>query len=71
MTTNFNDYIENVKEQLNCNATEDFKNNYITYTYSNEQIDDNLDYFNTSMKNGLSGYKALLFFYDYLKDKYE
>jgi hypothetical protein len=23
------------------------------------------------MKNGLSGYKALLFFYDYLKDKYE
>jgi hypothetical protein len=69
--TDFNAYIENVKEQLDCNATEYFKDNYITYMYSNEQIDYNLDYFNTSMKNGLSGYKALLFFNDYLKERYE
>jgi len=64
----FKNYIENVKEQLICNATEDYKKNYITYSYSNEQIDSNLEYFNKSMNFGLSAYKALLFFNEYLRD---
>lgn len=65
---NFEEYIQNVREQLYCNATEEFKSNYITYMYSNEQVDSNLDYFNNCMNSGLSGYKALLFFGDYLSE---
>ncbi len=64
----FENYIERTKEQLCCNATEEFKNKYITYTYENKQIDDNLDYFKKCMESGLSPYKALLFFDDYLHD---
>lgn len=67
----FKKYIENAKEQLDCNATDDFKNNYITYLYSNEQIDDNLDYFKNCMKSGLSAYKALLFLGDFLRGDYK
>jgi hypothetical protein len=64
---NFQEYIKNVKEQLNCNATKEFKEEYITYLYSNEEIDNNLDYFEKCMKKGLSAYKSLLFFGDYNK----
>ena len=63
----FEDYIENVKEQLECNATDYYKDNFITYYFSNEQIYDNLDYFEKCMKSELSAYKALLFFSDYLR----
>lgn len=66
MNYSFEEYIENVKEQLECNATEEYKLNYIVYTYSNEQIDSNLDYFKKCKKDNLSPYKALLFFSDYL-----
>ena len=62
----FNSYVENVKEQLYSNATDEYKNNYITYEYSNEQVDNNLEYFKNCMKDGLSEYKALLFFGDHL-----
>lgn len=66
---NFNEYIMDVKSQLDCNATEEFKNNYITYLYSNEDIDNNLDYFERCMKAGKSAYTALLFFTEYLDSK--
>lgn len=56
------DYIEKVKEQLECNATDYYKDNYITYTYTNEQIDENLEYFKTCLRKNLSAYKALLYF---------
>lgn len=59
-------YIKDVKEQLDCNTSEEYKNQYIIYTYSNEQIDANIDYFKSCMRNSLSAYKALLFFDDYL-----
>ena len=36
----FNDYIEDCKKQLIINATEDYKSQYITYSFTNEQIDD-------------------------------
>jgi len=65
----FKDYIKDVKCQLTCNATEEYKNNYITYIYTNEQVDDNLKYFEKCMNDNLSAYKALLFFNDYLEDK--
>jgi hypothetical protein len=60
MEKNLENYIDDVKKQLTCNNNSDVE--YITYEYSNEQIDEHLDYFKNSMKNGLSGYKALLFF---------
>jgi hypothetical protein len=66
---NFDEYIEDVKSQLDENATDFHKNNYVTYTYSNELIDNNLDYFEDCMNKGLSAYKGLLFFYDYLSEK--
>lgn len=64
----FNNYINNVKLQLEENATDDYKNTNVTYTYNNEQIDNNLNYFNKAMNIQLSEYKALLFFNDYLND---
>jgi hypothetical protein len=66
---NFDLYIADVKSQLDENATDFHKENYITYTYSNEVVDNNLDYFEDCMNKGLSAYKALLYFYDYLSEK--
>jgi hypothetical protein len=66
---NFDEYIEDVKSQLDENATDFHKNNYVTYTYSNELVDANLVYFEDCMNKGLSAYKALLFFTDYLNNK--
>lgn len=64
----FDKYIIEVKEQLFCNASKEYRDNNITYLYSNEQIDNNLYYFKKCMKENLSAYKALLFFNDYLKE---
>jgi len=66
----FEKYIEGAKEQLDCNATEDYRNNHVTYLCTNEQIESNLDYFRRCMESGLSSYKALLFFNDYLEGDY-
>lgn len=59
---NFDKYIERVKEQLDCNASDEYKDEYIVYTYTEKQIDDHLDYFKKCFEDGLSAYKALLFF---------
>jgi hypothetical protein len=59
-------YIQKVKELLYCNATEEFKNNNTTYLFTNEEIDENIDYFLNCEKNELSPYKSLLFFNYYL-----
>ncbi len=64
-------YIKEVKEQLYCNATEDYKNNYITYDYTNEEVDQYYDFFRRCKKEGLSAYKALLFFGDYKEGNYD
>lgn len=66
---NFEEYIINVKSQLYCNASEEDKNEYIIYLFSNEEIENNLDYFKKCFDRDLSGYKALLFFKDYLDEK--
>lgn len=61
-------YIERVREQLECNATEEYKNEYIVYAHTNEVVDSNLEYFERCKEFGLSPYIALLFFQDYLND---
>lgn len=62
------EYIDNVKSQLHCNASQEYSDSHVTYLYSNEQIDDNLDYFEKCRKDKLSAYKSLLFFEDYLTE---
>ena len=59
--------IKDVKSQLCCNNPEIV--DFITYDYSEQQIDENLDYFKECLDRNLSGYKALLFLYDYLLEK--
>jgi len=66
-----NDYFKKVREQLDCNATDEYKNNYITYLYTNEEVDEHLDYFARCKDFGLSAYKALLFFGDYMQGDYD
>jgi hypothetical protein len=63
----FERYIKEVREQLDENASGEYKRDYVTYTYSNTDIDENLEYFKDCMNNGLSPYKALLFFWDNFK----
>ena len=67
MNVTFEEYIEDIKSQLCCNNPKIV--NFITYDYSEQQIDENLDYFKECLDRNLSGYKALLFFSDYLLEK--
>lgn len=66
MNCSFEEYIKDVKSQLYCNATKEYIHYYIVYDYTNNQIDSHLDYFKQCLRNGLSAYKALLFFNDIL-----
>ena len=59
-------YIQAVKDNLTCNN--DVFCGYYTFDYSDEQIDNNAEYFIECKERGLSPYKALLFFYDYLQE---
>ena len=68
MNVTIEEYIAAVKEQLECNATPTYKAKFIVYTYTNEQIDNNLKYFKDCLKDNLSSYKALLFFGDILQE---
>ena len=67
---NFEEYMVDVKSQLFERATDEYKNEYITYYYSEEMVDSNLDYFKDCFNNRLSAYKALLFFDDFLNGGY-
>ena len=66
MNCTFEEYMADVKSQLDCNAPREYKLTNIVYTYINEQVDSHLEYFKTCYYRGLSGYKALLFFSDIL-----
>ena len=59
-------YIAEVKCCLTCNN--DIYCGFYTFDYSDEQVENNADYFIDCMKRCLSPYKALLFFYDYLQE---
>ena len=69
MNCTIEEYIEDAKSQLFCNQTGDV--NYITYGYTNEQIDENKKYFEYTLSQSLSAYKALLFFSDYLNGDWD
>jgi len=71
MNCTFVEYFKRVKEQLECNASEAYKSEYIVYTYSNEQVDEHLVYFRKCKDKGLSAYKSLLFFGDYMDGDYD
>jgi hypothetical protein len=66
---NFDEYMLDVFSQLDENVTDDYRGEYVTYTYSSELVNNNLDYFEYCMEKNLSPYKALLFFYDYLNNE--
>ena len=66
----FESYFADVLSQLTCNASDEYKSTCITYEYTVAEIRNNEDYFKKCLKNGLSAYKALLFFDDYLNGEY-
>lgn len=68
MLQNIDEYMNAVREQLYCNATESYSNKYVTYTYTNKQVQENAGYFKKCMESNLSPYKALLFFDDFLNE---
>lgn len=68
MLLNIDEYMNAVRRQLYYNATESYSNKYITYTYTNKQVQDNVGYFKKCMESNLSPYKALLFFDDFLNE---
>jgi hypothetical protein len=70
MDINIDGYIELAKKQLYCNTTQEEKDVYYTYNFTNEQIDDNIPYFIKCLERDLSPYKALLFFHDFLNGDY-
>ncbi len=60
-------YIAKTKELLKCNGAGDDDSQQCYYSFTNKQIDDNHIYFKRLKKNGMSPYKALLYFNDYLE----
>lgn len=69
MNCSFNEYIEDVNSQLTCVASADYRQKYITYDFASSLIKENEDYFKHMFEMGISPYKALLFFHDYLQNK--
>lgn len=65
MDITIKEYIRALREQLYCNATEEYKSKYITYTHTNKEVTDNLDFFKVMRHCQISPYKALLYFSDY------
>jgi hypothetical protein len=64
----FDRYMDEVRNMLEPNATDDYKEQYITYGYTTDEVDTYIPYFKECMSFGLSPYKALLFFSDHLID---
>lgn len=69
MNCTLEEYIQDAKSQLCCNNLD--KVDYITYDYTEQEIDRNINYFEQCLKQGLSAYKALLFFNNYLIGEFE
>lgn len=67
----FNKYMLQVRERLECNATEEYKKENVSYLYSNEQVDANLDYFRRCMREDLPAHLALEYFHYYLEGEFE
>lgn len=69
MNVSFKEYMADVYSQLECNMSAEDKAKYGCYTYTEQTVKDNLDYFRDCKDTNLSPYKALLWFHDYLEDK--
>lgn len=57
----FDEYMEDVYSQLECNSSSEYKKIYITFTYSKEEVKNNIDYFKRCYNENISAYKALTF----------
>lgn len=53
--------MEDVYSQLECNASNEYEKMYITFTYSKEEVENNIDYFKRCYNKNISAYKALTF----------
>ena len=69
MNVSFEDYMADVYSQLECNISAEDNAKYGCYTYTEQTVKDNIDYFRDCLKSNLSAYKALLFLSDHLEDK--
>lgn len=69
MNITFEKYIEDVKSQLTCNASDEYRNKNITYGYTDMDIDSNFEFFRVMLKCQISAYKALLYFSDYVGNR--
>jgi len=56
------EYIKDAYSQLECNASDEYKKKYVTFPYSNEDVEINIDYFKKCYINNMSAYKALTLF---------
>lgn len=65
----FQTYMERVRSQLECNTDMSKERDYIVFTYSEEQVNQERVYFMRCMRRNLSPYKALTFFHDWLEDQ--
>lgn len=63
MDCTFEEYMVDVKSQLWCNASSEYRSNYVTFDYTDDVIDLYKDYFEDHWKRNISGYKALNFLY--------
>lgn len=59
MAKSFNKFMEDVYSQLECNTSEEYQNQYITFTYTEDFIKTKIDYFKNCYKKGMSAYMAL------------
>lgn len=57
----FDKYMEDVYSQLECNVSNEYEKMYITFTYSKEEVENNIDYFKRCYNKNISAYKALTF----------
>lgn len=66
MDCTFEEYIDDVYSQLECNRSKEDIAKYGCYTYSEQTVKDNLDYFKECLSRSQGAYNALLFFHGYL-----
>ena len=67
---NLDEYLEDCKRHLVEFASEEEKKGYYLYSYPYESIIEDKGYFDKCRLEGLSTYKALLYYYYYLKGEY-
>ena len=55
----YNEWLEQIFEHLNCNASTEFKECFETFDYSDDDIMNNLELFNIWFERGLRPIEAL------------